>query len=161
MMLQKKWKSFMRMSMEQKLLLVEAYLLLGWARLLKLLPFSKVAPWLGAAMAETSHILSTEHEQTIRRVSKAIHKMSPYTWWESQCLVKAVAAMIMLHRRGVDSTLYLGTAKDEDGRLIAHAWLRSGAYYLTGANEMNKFIVVGKFAHTVPEQRGRRRHQHE
>ena len=52
----------------------------------------------------------------------------------------------MLERRNIDSTLYLGTAKDYQGQFIAHAWLRSGPFYLTGAEEMGRFIVVGKFA---------------
>lgn len=145
--------------MDRKWMLAEAYFLLGWARVLKLIPFAKVAPWLGEEMTETSWTHAVEHERTIRSVAKAVHTASPYTWWESQCLVKAMAAMIMLHRRGIDSTLYLGTAKDEDGSLIAHAWLRSGAHYLTGAGEMNRFIVVGKFGHFVAERRGQRRHQ--
>lgn len=155
----KKGYAFIRMPMSQKLLLTEAFLLLGWARFLKWLPFSKVAPWLGTELTETAWSHPVEHEQTIRRISKAVRKMSAHTWWESQCLVMAMAAMIMLHRRGIDSTLYLGTAKDEQGKLIAHAWLRSGAYYLTGASEMNRFSVVAKFGHFVGERRGQRRHQ--
>ena len=66
--------------------------------------------------------------------------MSKYTFWESQCLVKAIAAMKMLERRNIESTLYLGTARDESGKMIAHAWLRSGPFYITGAEGMEKFI---------------------
>ena len=54
--------------------------------------------------------------------------------------------MKMLERRQIESTLYLGTAKDESGKLIAHAWLRSGPFYITGAEGMEKFTVVSKFA---------------
>jgi hypothetical protein len=72
--------------------------------------------------------------------------MSRYTIWESQCLVKAIAAMKMLEKRQIESTLYLGTAREESGELIAHAWLRSGPYYITGYEEMARFTVVGKFA---------------
>ena len=59
---------------------------------------------------------------------------------------KAIAAMKMLERRKIESTLYLGTAKDENGKMIAHAWLRSGPFYITGFEEMERFTVVGKFA---------------
>ena len=31
------------------------------------------------------------------------------------------------------------------GRLIAHAWLRSGPFYVTGAEEMGMFTVVAAF----------------
>ncbi|MNR36049.1 hypothetical protein D3C85_1539370 [compost metagenome] len=72
--------------------------------------------------------------------------MSKYTIWDSKCLVRAIAAMKMLHRRQIDSTLYLGTTRDESKKMIAHAWLRSGRYYVTGKEEMERFTVVGKFA---------------
>ena len=75
--------------------------------------------------------------------------MSRYTFWESQCLVKAIAAMKMLEKRQIESTLYLGTAKDETGNMIAHAWLRSGPFYITGVEEMKRFTVVSKFAKRI------------
>ena len=65
---------------------------------------------------------------------------------ESECLVKAIAGMKMLEKRNIESTLYLGTAKDENGELIAHAWLRSGPFYISGAEVMERFTVVAKFA---------------
>ena len=52
----------------------------------------------------------------------------------------------MLEKRGIESTLYLGTAKEDSGEMIADAWLRSGPYYITGAEGMEKFTVVAKFA---------------
>jgi hypothetical protein len=57
--------------------------------------------------------------------------------------------MKMLERRNIESTVYLGTAKDENGKLIAHAWLRSGSFILTGSEEMSRFVVVSKFAKQV------------
>ena len=30
-----------------------------------------------------------------------------------------------------------------NGELIAHAWLRSGPFYITGAEVMERFTVVG------------------
>jgi hypothetical protein len=51
----------------------------------------------------------------------------------------------MLNRRHIDSTLYLGVAK-EKGSLIAHAWLRCGSRYVTGKEGVEKFTVVSTFA---------------
>ncbi len=140
----RKLLTFFLLDNRMKWLLVEAYFYLGLARILKLLPFAKVAPSLGIQMEETSE--DTSHKEILRNVSKAVHMMSKYTFWESQCLVKAIAAMKMLEKRGIESTLYLGTAKDEKGLLIAHAWLRSGPYYISGSEGMEKFTVVSKFA---------------
>lgn len=119
---------------------------LGRARYLKSRSFSKVAPTLGEQMVESSFEVIAEDKEILANVSRAITIMSRYTIWESQCLVKAMAAMKMLERRNIDSTLYLGTAKDENGGLIAHAWLRSGPFYITGYEVMDRFTVVSKFS---------------
>lgn len=52
----------------------------------------------------------------------------------------------MLSTRKVSSTLYLGVARDKEKKLIAHAWLRSGKDIITGANEMEEFTEVARFA---------------
>ncbi|MEH7493788.1 lasso peptide biosynthesis B2 protein [Neobacillus niacini] len=130
-------------------LLIEAYILLAWARVLKSFPFSRVSPFLGSQMSETTFEIAPVNIKIVKQISHAIHIMSKYTFWESKCLIKAIACMKMLERRQIDSTLYLGTAKDENGQMIAHAWLRSGPLYLTGAEEMREFVVVGKFAKKV------------
>ena len=100
-------------------------------------------------MKETSFEKDLVHKEMLSQISSALYLMSRYTFWESQCLVKALAAMKMLEKRKVDSTLYLGTARDEDGKMVAHAWLRSGSFYVTGSEGMERYTVVGKFAKTV------------
>ncbi|MED3540406.1 lasso peptide biosynthesis B2 protein [Bacillus toyonensis] len=147
----KRLRVFLLLNMETKLLFLEAYIFLGWARVLKSITFSKVAPSLGDYMNETSVAQIQQHEDTLKEVSEAISIMSRYTFWESQCLVKAIAGMKMLQKRDIESTLYLGTAKDNSGELIAHAWLRSGSFYVTGSEGMEKFTVVGSFAKRLSE----------
>jgi hypothetical protein len=75
--------------------------------------------------------------------------MSRHLPGECKCLAQAVAAKMMLGRRGVPSTLYLGLAKDEQQKLRAHAWLRSGEVIVTGARERDKFHVVATFVDTA------------
>jgi hypothetical protein len=134
------------MDLTTKLLLAEAFIELGMARVMKLIPFSKLTPHLGCKMEETPFTKQVNNQKALKNISNAINIMSRYTFWESHCLVKAIAAMRMLERREIESTLYLGTGKDEKGLLIAHAWLRSGSFYLTGSEGMEDFTVVGKFA---------------
>jgi hypothetical protein len=146
----RKLRAFAAWPMKRKRLYAEAFLSLAWARILKMLPFAKVVPKLGARMLETPYEgIGTADETTIRDVSQAVRTMSRYTWWESMCLVQAIAALKMLERRGVSSTLYLGTGKDSSGHMIAHAWLRSGQIYLTGYEQMQHFTVVALFGNTV------------
>jgi hypothetical protein len=144
-----KLRTFLSFDWQTRWLLLEAFILLGWARILKMFPFSKIAPILGRQMDETSYQVIESNRKVIRHISQAINIMSRYTLWESMCLVKAIAAMKMLEKRQVESTLYLGTGKDENGKLIAHAWLRSGPFYITGFEVMDKFSVVNKFAKEI------------
>lgn len=141
----RKVKRFMSYPAKLKRMYVEAYFYLAWGRIFKLFPFAKVASSLGEHMRETPYACTPEQELLQRQVSKAVHAMSRVTWWESECLVKAVAAMKMLERRGVASTLYLGSGRDDSGRMIAHAWLRSGSYYVTGNEKLERFAVVALF----------------
>lgn len=149
-------KSFLSLNSGTKLLFMEAFFYLGWARLLKALPFAKVAPSLGIRMMETDLAPNPAQRNVIKHISQAIQVMSRYTWWESMCLVKAIAGMKMLERRGIESTLYLGTARDESGSMIAHAWLRSGPYYISGYEEMERFTVVAKFGNVSKRQANQR-----
>lgn len=146
----RKIAKFRRQKPELRLLLLEAFFYLAWARILKALPFSRVAPTLGAEMKETSFEADPERIGLLRDISLAVRLAGRNTWWESKCLVMAVACMKMLERRRLESTLYLGTARDNSGQWIAHAWLRCGPYYLTGYDEAPMFTVAGKFAKFLP-----------
>ena len=149
--------SFLKLNRKTKKLLVEAYFHLARARYLKSIPFAKVSPSLGKPMKETSFDLNEANRRDLAHISRAIHHMSRYTFWESECLVKAFAGMRMLEKRNIESTLYLGTSKDEKGEMIAHAWLRSGPFYISGAEVMEKFTVVAKFAKEINSTNEQRR----
>lgn len=142
-------KLFLSLNTRMKCLLFEAYMYLALARLIKAMSFSTIAPSLGEKMKETSTELNPEYKKTLMGISQAIHIMSRYTFWESECLVKGIAALKMLEKRDIESTLYLGMAKDEDGKLIAHAWLRSGPFFVTGLEGVGRFTVVSKFAKKI------------
>jgi hypothetical protein len=141
-----KIKVFISLDTRTMLLLAEAFLYLGWARILISLPFARVAPSLGVPMRETPDTQSDMNRMVLKNISHAIDIMSQCTLWESKCLVRAIAGLKMLARREIESTLYLGTARDDSAKMIAHAWLRSGSFYVTGKEGMEKFTVVGKFA---------------
>jgi hypothetical protein len=143
-----KLKLFLSMSPNNMKLLMEAYFFLGWGRLLKFVPFSKIAPKLGDRMKETPFDYIESNRKLLGLISQMIQLASKYTFWESECLVKAYAARKMLERRGITSTLYLGTGRNEDGKLVAHAWLRSGPFYITGLEGKERFTVVATFSNS-------------
>lgn len=141
-----KLKKFLALNRAKKLLLVEAVVALARGRVMVWLPFSKVAPSLGFHMKETPLAANAEEARKVRQVTRAIALMHRHTPWQTHCLARAFAGMNMLKRRGIESTLYLGTGKDENGKMIAHAWLRSGEIYVTGDDVMDQFTVVATYA---------------
>ncbi|WP_066186735.1 MULTISPECIES: lasso peptide biosynthesis B2 protein [Gracilibacillus] len=145
----RKVKILLALNIRMKCLLMEAFVFLALARLLKTFSFAKIAPSLGERMKETSTDIDNGYKKTLMEISQAIDMISKYTFWESECLVRGIAALKMLERRKIESTLYLGTAKDEAGKLMAHAWLRSGPFCITGAEGMERFTMVSTFAKTI------------
>ena len=138
---------FARLSWSERLLLVEASLWLGLARLaIRVFPFPWIARQLGKHMAESPETNTLTHAKHLQRISWAVVTMSHYLPWECKCLVKAMAGKKMLQRRGIASTLYLGVAKEGENALAAHAWLRSGSRILTGRRSKDRFTVVSTFA---------------
>lgn len=141
-----KWR---RRSRGERLLLMEAFLLLGIGRLVVLaLPFKWLAVSLGRYMKEADAQISLSDLNLARKVGQAVRSAANHTPWESACLSQAVAAQWMLKRRNIAGTLYLGVAKDEakTEKLAAHAWLRCGGVILIGASGYRQFTVVATFS---------------
>ena len=132
---------------KSRLLLLEALFFLGLARLLMLsIPFKKLASIMGKANTETIMERSEKSDQQKNTLRRIVHQASEKTWWESKCLVRAIALAWMLKRRGYSYTIYLGVGKDEKNEMIAHAWIRSGDVWLSGEEQRDKFTVVGTFS---------------
>jgi hypothetical protein len=78
-------------------------------------------------------------------VSRIVDRICTKTAWESKCLVRALTAQKLLLRKDLHSTMYLG-CKLEDGKMVAHAWLRCGEMYVTGGNGAEAgYAIVDKF----------------
>jgi hypothetical protein len=136
--------AFLLCPWRDRLLLLEALICLGLARsAIVLIPFRRIAPYLGQ-QHETPATDTPALRLTLQRVARAVATVSQHTSWESTCLVQAMAAKLMLKRRGIYSTLYLGVLKEAKG-LAAHAWLRSGSLILTGGSGHQRFTVISTF----------------
>ena len=130
-----------------KWLLVQVFVLLGVTRLaINVLSFRRLARAFGPHQVETPADAPAEQLVAARRIAWAIHRVSPYTPWKSNCFPQALTAKLLLRRRGIPSTLYLGAAFKEDrSGLEAHAWLRCGPLYVTGGRGHERFGTVGVF----------------
>ena len=133
-------------------LLVEAAVLLGIMRVAILFPFKRVVKLLGLKEGEDeAERESTPAESTVR-IGWAVRAAACRTPWESRCLVQALACAVMLRRRKIPSTIYLGLARDDGRDLTAHAWLKSDGCVLTGEGERCRFTTVAAFS-TMPSDK--------
>ena len=134
-----------------RLLLLEAAAALAVAgTALLVLPFRWIAPRLGETMADSPADDSAAPE-LLRRIGWAVGVAGSHLPWRSRCLAEAMAGKLMLQRRGVRSTLYLGLAKDGETDLEAHAWLRCGDTVLTGGAMSDDYAVIASFAESGGE----------
>lgn len=141
-----KWR---RRNRTERMLLLEAFLLLGIARLgVLVLPFRWLAKSLGSHMREDQTPVAFADSQTARMIGGAVRSAAGWTPWGSVCLPQAVAAKWMLKRRRIPATVYLGVMKDETRpeKLTAHAWIKCGQMILTGAKGHAQYKVVSTFS---------------
>jgi hypothetical protein len=122
----------------------EAYIYMGVARFRVLTrPFKRIAIGLGT-MGEPETLPAAD-PALVRKVAWAIRTAAKFTPWKSKCLAQGLAAWRMLKRRGQPVTLYFGVAKNETDQMIAHAWLRSGNFFVCGGDGSKRYTVTGVF----------------
>ena len=139
---------FFALPFREQVALVEAVLCLGLARLLLIVPFKRVAPYLGraeAGAAASEDVLDAERRETAIVIRRGILRVSKRLPWHSSCLVCAIAGLMMLHRRRMPSVLHLGARVDAQTDLAAHAWLRCGEVDVVGAEIAEQYTPIAAF----------------
>jgi len=137
----------------RRVLLAEAALWLLLARLaLIFIPFPRLARRLGsfvppsdvrALNAKTAG--AQEHARIAADIRWAVTRAARYVPFKAVCLPQAMAARVMLKRRGVGSVIHFGAAKSEDKPIDAHAWLDAAGVEVTGYPVAQQFSEIGCF----------------
>ena len=131
---------------EEKLLFHQALkLLISWKIRIVFLPMRNYVKLFGEKGKEATSIDVPDADE-IYKFSFAIHRADSALPWRSKCLTEAIATKRLLARYNKKSTLFLGVAKDERQKLIAHAWLKYSQKIIMGEKGHQKFTVVEKFA---------------
>lgn len=78
------------------------------------------------SLARTRRAPGGVHE-IVRAVDRAAARIPKAT-----CLTRAIAASVMLGRRGAPASIRFGVARDAGGRFIAHAWVESEGRIVIG-----------------------------
>lgn len=118
-----------------------------WAAIFRMMilivPVKYVKRYYGISEEESPELESKESYKKARKIAYYVNRISEHTPWESKCLVRALTAQRLLTKKNVTSTLYLGV-KNEGNKMVAHAWLRTGCYYVTGGDGSD-YTTVAKF----------------
>jgi hypothetical protein len=144
---------FKQVDNRRRALLPEAVVYLLAARLgLIFVPFPRLARQLGtfvppadarAAQARTEATADQAH--LAEDIGWAVTRAARYVPFKAVCLPQAMAAQVMLKRRGVQSVMHFGAAKGTDKPLDAHAWLDAAGVEVTGYPVAEGFAEIACF----------------
>lgn len=81
-------------------------------------------------------------------VARRVDRVAGRLPWQSTCLVRAVAARLLLARRRIDGGIIRFGIRKNDGALEAHAWLILGGTILMGGEEVETYAPLADLAAT-------------
>jgi len=132
---------FLYLSPAERGILIRAVLLLWAVRLgLWVLPFQvlrRLADWAGHTPAPLHGSGSSSLDQTVWAVAAASRYVPHAT-----CLAQALAARVLLERKGLPSSLHIGVARSKEGQLQAHAWVESQDRIVIGRSEVGRYTPI-------------------
>jgi len=146
-------RRFGQIDNRRRLLLAEAAACLLAARLaLVFIPFTRLARHLGTFVPPTDvrtrrvrGAASQDAARLAEAVGWAVTRAARYLPFKAVCLPQAMAARVMLERRGVSSVLHFGAAKGTDKPPDAHAWLDAAGVEVTGYPVAANFTEIACF----------------
>ena len=118
----RKWRNFFALSPEERSLFLRAYALTWAVRLqLWLLPFEYTRR-IATACAKRAHQQSLSDD--VGGICGAVVRAARYVP-AATCLTQALAAWILLSRRGIPSSIRFGVVPNGRGQIAAHAWVEA------------------------------------
>jgi hypothetical protein len=142
----KHYQKFFNLPTKDKALAIEAFFLLAWYRVtILVMPFRVIAARLEKASHRSQVPEASRDKRLPGRIGRAVSSVAAHTPWDSKCLVQSLTAYRMLKQRQYPCDLYLGVAKDDQGKMVAHAWTQSGAIDVTGTAIREQYTVTYHF----------------
>jgi hypothetical protein len=145
-------RKFLALDRQQKKLFIQAFFLLGWARISLLRkPFKVLFAELNLHRESVLQPpLEPSAQETARSIGWAVRTAASFTPWESTCLVQVLAAQRLLQKRGIAGVFYLGATntrvRDETSGFSAHAWLMCNGEFITGESGHRNYTVISSFS---------------
>ena len=136
--MRRRLRKFLALPARDRNLLLNAFFLLAAVRLaLWAMPFGAVRRWtLRLAVSR-----AVPDPVPVARLAGAIDLASRYVP-RATCLTKALAAQILLTRRGHHPELRIGVRRDAAGKFEAHAWLEEGGAIIGGLDDLHTYVTL-------------------
>lgn len=140
-----KWRRFLSLTTKERNIFLEALFISAYVRFsLSFLPFKRVLGWLGTANLKQLSALPDAHLLHIVKLS--IQRVNANAPWKTECYTQALTGKILLNKRKLKPTLYIGFKKDLSGKYKGHAWLKYQDYFVTGEQPgLSEFQVHAHF----------------
>ena len=127
-------REFRKLSPGLQILLFKTACLVTLIRLgLWLLPFQTVRALLNK-LSQPTNLNQLPRRAVVYRVTWAVTKTSRYIP-RATCLTQALAAQVLLLRKGYPAELRIGVAIEDTGRLEAHAWVECDDQIVIGGTD--------------------------
>ena len=151
--LRRRLARFAQVGHRRRAVLIEAVAWLLVARLsLIFVSFPRLARQFGTLVAPTDARAlraKSDNENDQARIAEeigwAVTRAARHVPFNAVCLPQAMAARIMLKRRGIESVLHFGAKVGQDKPIDAHAWLDAAGVEVTGYPVANTFAEVACF----------------
>lgn len=138
----RKIRNFLILPFQKKKLILKSLLLVWLIRLgLWILPYKLLTKWLDSFGSTVSFNESNDWK-LIKEVSHTVKSCAKYVPFAS-CLTQALATKTLLRIKGQSSKLRIGVDKDENEKLIAHAWIEIDKKIIIGGSpEISRYTVL-------------------
>ena len=143
-----KARAFYGMSLSDRMLFIEAFVVLGIARAgIALLSFKRLVAGTKSSSVMTLSPEAEAVQLSASRIGRTIGRAARHTPWNSACLCQGLTARWMLRRRGIRSSLMLGATMvdDSDHGIAAHAWTVCGDCVVTGLEGCSDYNLLACF----------------
>lgn len=130
------------------LLLVQCvYFLARSKSKIKFQKFQQVAPTLGEINTPVRKELSAFEYEAAEKIRLFTMRASRMVPWRSVCMDQAMTGVILLKKKRIPCTLYMGVRKKESGSgLDAHAWVVCGDKIVLGGQKSQFYTVTASFS---------------
>lgn len=109
-----------------------------------LIPFEKIGKWLSLPAAA----VDPDPSEQIILIRDDLASVKRYFPFVSNCFSLGATGMTICRWQKISSQMYFGVAKNEHGKLIAHAWLKHDGVFISGQEGYERFSPVKVFTST-------------